>query len=67
MKRFFALFLVFLMVFAMAACTGGENNGGNEGGNNNESTDANALVSKNFIDPLKDWKQYDELIKQIKT
>ena len=67
MKRFFALFLVFLMVFAMAACTGGENNGGNEGGNNNESTDANALVSKNFIDPLKDWKQYDDLIKQIKT
>lgn len=66
MKRFFALFLVFLMVFAMAACTGGENNGGNEGGNNNESTEANALVSKNFIDPLKDWKQYDDLIKQIK-
>ena len=28
---------------------------------------AKALVSDKFIDPIKDWKQYDELIAQIKA
>ena len=43
-------------------------------GNNASSTtvssttpDAATLVSKNFIDPLKDWSKYDNLIKEIKA
>ena len=63
MKKFLALFLAALMVLALAACTTTENNGGNNSGD----VDANSLVSKNFIDPLKDWAQYDELIAQIKS
>ena len=29
--------------------------------------DAKTLVSKSFIDPIKDWSKYDNLIKEIKS
>ncbi|MBQ5992300.1 MAG: peptide ABC transporter substrate-binding protein [Clostridia bacterium] len=66
MKKFFALLLAALMVVSIVACTAKpENNGGN--GGSEETPDAAALVSKAFIDPVKDWAKYDELIKQIKS
>ena len=65
MKKFLALFLAVLMVLALAACTQNPTPGGND--NNGEAPDANTLVSEAFIDPLKDWAQYDELIAQIKA
>lgn len=64
MKKFFALLLAALMVVSIVACTAKpENNGGSDG----EAPDAATLVSKAFIDPVKDWAKYDELIKQIKS
>ena len=65
MKKFLALFLAIVMVLALAACTQNVTPGGND--NNGEAPDANTLVSEAFIDPLKDWAQYDELIAQIKA
>ena len=64
MKKFFALFLALVMVLALAACTQNTTPGGNTG---NDEVDANSLVSEAFIDPLKDWAQYDQLIAQIKS
>jgi peptide/nickel transport system substrate-binding protein/oligopeptide transport system substrate-binding protein len=66
MKKFLALLLAALMVVSIVACTTKpENNSGN--GNTEEAPDAATLVSKSFIDPVKDWAKYDELIAQIKS
>ena len=65
MKKFLALLLVALMAVSIAACTTKPENGGNEKGG--EAPDAATLVSDAFIDPIKDWAQYDELIAQIKS
>ncbi|MBR3129055.1 MAG: peptide ABC transporter substrate-binding protein [Clostridia bacterium] len=67
MKKFFALLLAALMVLSIVACTAkpDTNNGGNEV--SEETPDAKSLVSKAFIDPVKDWAQYDALIAQIKS
>ena len=65
MKKFLALFLAVLMIAALAACGTSEPNKPDDG--NKDSTNANDLVSKAFIDPLKEWSKYDELIAQIKA
>ncbi len=65
MKKFLALFLAVLMIAALAACGTNEPNKPDDG--NKDSTNANDLVSKAFIDPLKEWSKYDELIAQIKA
>ena len=59
MKKFLALLLAALMVLSIVACTAkpDTNNGGNEV--SEETPDAKSLVSKAFIDPVKDWAQYD--------
>ena len=69
MKKFLALFLALVMVFALAACNGG-NNGGKEpddGGKETGEKTAAELVSEAFIDPLADWSKYDDLIAQVKA
>ena len=66
MKKFAALFLAVLMVLSIVACaTKPTNNEGN--GTTEEVPDAATLVSKAFIDPVKDWAKYDALIAQIKS
>ena len=75
MKKFLALLIAALMVVSIVACTAKPaDNGGNEGQTPNEgqtsteeTPDAATLVSKAFIDPVKDWAKYDELIAQIKS
>ena len=69
MKKFLALLIAALMVVSIVACTAKPaDNGGNGGQTSAEETpDAATLVSKAFIDPVKDWAKYDELIAQIKS
>ena len=82
MKKLLALLLAVVMVFSLVACAtqpASDNNSGssNSGSSNNSGSsdngnaeglpDAAALVSDAFIDPLKDWAQYDALIAQIKS
>ena len=69
MKKFLALLIAALMVVSIVACTAKPaDNGGNQGQTSTEEVpDAATLVSKAFIDPVKDWAKYDELIAQIKS
>ena len=68
MKKFLALLLAVLMIAAIAACTKPAETPGTEGQTSTEEVpDAKDLVSKAFIDPVKDWAQYDALIAQIKS
>ena len=64
MKRLVAIMLVLCMVFCFAAC--GEKKQAEEktGG---DAEKALTLVSSAFIDPVKDWAKYDELIAKIKS
>ena len=66
MKKFLALLLAALMVVSIVACTTkpADNQGQTSA---DEVPDAKDLVSKAFIDPVKDWAQYDTLIAQIKS
>lgn len=69
MKKFLALLLAALMVVSIVACTTKPaDNPGTQGQTSTEEVpDAKDLVSKAFIDPVKDWAQYDALIAQIKS
>ena len=72
MKRFFALLLAAILCLSFAAC-GGNNDAevvdGNDGSETvvDEVPNAADLVSDAFIDPVKDWAQYDALIDEIKA
>ncbi len=67
MKKFLALLLAALMMVSIVACsTKPADNGGDETPAE-EAPDAATLVSKAFIDPVKAWAKYDELIAQIKS
>ena len=72
MKKILALLLALMMVAVLfAAC----NQSGNNPADTKKTDDtskadedpAAALLSDAFIDPLGDWDQYDELIKEIKS
>ena len=69
MKKFLALLLAALMVVSIVACTTkpADNPGTEVEPPAEETPDAATLVSKAFIDPVKDWAKYDELIAQIKS
>ena len=57
MKKTLALLLALTMVFSMFAVSA----------HADDEIDAADLVSPAFIDPIKDWAKYDELIAQIKA
>ena len=59
MKKTLAMVLTLAMMFSLFAFGGSSAFADGE--------DAAALVSPNFIDPIKDWATYDELIAQIKA
>jgi len=59
MKKTLAMVLTLAMMFSLFAFGGSAAFADGE--------DAAALVSPNFIDPIKDWAKYDELIAQIKA
>ena len=59
MKKTLAMVLTLAMMFSLFAFGGSAAFADGE--------DAAALVSPNFIDPIKDWAKYDELIAQIKS
>ena len=65
MKKLIALFLALVMILSIAACSKKEAN--DKKTDDAPVVDAATLVSKAFIDPIKDWAQYDELIAQIKA
>ena len=75
MKKLLAMLLVLSMVFALCACSSkpaatpapAEAPAATEAPAEEAAPDASALVSKAFIDPVKDWAKYDELIAQIKA
>jgi len=59
MKKTLAMVLTLAMMFSLFAFGGSAAFADGE--------DAAALVSPDFIDPIKDWAKYDELIAQIKA
>jgi len=63
MKKYLALLLAAVMVLGLCAC-GPKPDTSDPAGS--DKKDAASLVSDAFIDPIKDWKQYDELIDKIK-
>ena len=72
MKRFLALLLAAILCLSFAACGGGNDADvvdGNDGSETvvDEVPNAADLVSDSFIDPVKDWAQYDALIDEIKA
>ncbi|MGN0627866.1 MAG: ABC transporter substrate-binding protein [Oscillospiraceae bacterium] len=72
MKRFLALLLAAILCLSFAACGGGNDADvvdGNDGSETvvDEVPNAADLVSDAFIDPVKDWAQYDALIDEIKA
>ena len=72
MKRLLALLLAAILCLSFAAC-GGNNDAevvdGNDGSETvvDEVPNAADLVSDAFIDPVKDWAQYNALIDEIKA
>ena len=60
---------LFSLVFTGCSKKDAKTSGNNASSSTVSSTvpDAASLVSKNFIDPVKDWSKYDNLIKEIKA
>ena len=65
MKKLIALFLALVMILSIVACSAKEAN--DKKADEEPVVDAATLVSKAFIDPIKDWAKYDALIAQIKA
>ncbi len=64
MKKYLALILAVVMALSVCACGPAPDNSDPAG--NTDKKDAASLLSDAFIDPINDWKQYDELIDKIK-
>ncbi len=79
MKKFLAMLLALSMIFALCACGQSAKPAATEAPAatpaptptnvpvEEPAPDAASLVSSAFIDPIKDWAKYDELIAQIKS
>ena len=79
MKKFLAMLLALSMIFALCACGQSAKPAATEAPAatpaptptnvpvEEPAPDAASLVSAAFIDPIKDWAKYDELIAQIKS
>ncbi len=68
MKKYLAMFLALVMVFALVACGGKTNPTPPPTPTPSEEIpDAKDLVSEAIIDPLAGWSEYDALIAQIKA
>lgn len=71
MKKFLALLLALVMVFALCACGQSAAPAATEApaapAAEEDIPDASELVSDAFIDPLYDWDQYTQLINDIKA
>ena len=72
MKKLFAMILAIVMVLSLAACGGKANTTTTTTGAPDDTTGDTAktaadLVSDAFIDPIKGWAKYDELIAKIKA
>lgn len=65
MKKIIAGLLVAVMVFCFAACGGKDGETTKPAGDS--ATKAEDLLSDAFIDPIKDWAQYDAIIEQIRS
>ena len=64
MKKYLALILAVVMALSVCACGPAPDNSNPAG--DTDIKDAASLLSDAFIDPINDWKQYDELIDKIK-
>ena len=67
MKKYVALLLALVMVFALTACGSKTETVANGSEATNTGASASDLVSAAFIDPQTRWAEYDELIAQIKA
>ena len=75
MKKFLAMLLALSMIFALCACGQSAKPAATEAPAptptnvpvEEAAPDATSLISTAFIDPIKDWAKYDELIAQIKS
>lgn len=63
MKKLFSMALSVLLALCLCACGGGDKDRVEE----TPAKDAKELVSDAFVDPIKGWSAYDELITRIKT
>lgn len=76
MKKIIAMLLAVVMMLSLVACGSGSSAPATQAPAATEAPadvtveeipDAAALVSDAFIDPVKDWAKYDELVAQIKS
>ncbi len=66
MKKLIALALATVMSLSLVACGNETKPAADNSGAEVDATAAEQLVSENFIDPISEWGQYNDLITQIK-
>lgn len=67
MKKVISLFLIVLMCFAAFAGGKKDTKAATSVAAEESVPSAESLISKDFIDPVKDWAIYDDMIRQIKS
>ena len=68
MKKTTIVLTAALLCISLVGCAKKNTSGANGNASVSDKVpDAKSLVSKNFIDPTKDWSKYDNLIKEIKS